>query len=109
MSEHFQHRCPEAIVDHQASGVLELLWQDGSASRLSHRLLRERCRCAACEQESRRLGHAAPSAAGLRLQAIHPVADRGLNLAFSDGHGRGIYPWAYLHQIAREGTPQPER
>jgi DUF971 family protein len=39
---------PQAIVNHQGSGVLELRWQDGSESRLPHGLLRSRCRCAGC-------------------------------------------------------------
>jgi len=35
----------------------------------------------------------------IRLDAIHPVGDKGLNLVFSDGHGRGIFPWAYLREL----------
>lgn len=89
---------PEAVVDHQASGVLEIRWAGGATSRLPHALLRERCRCAGCEQQRR---HGTPPAApaGVRLAALHPVSDQGLNLVFDDGHGRGIYPWAYLHSL----------
>ena len=90
---------PLDIVDHQASGVLELRWQDGSASHLAHGLLRARCRCAACEQAYRDLGSHPEPASSIRLAAIHPVSDKGLNLVFSDGHGRGIFPWAYLHEL----------
>ena len=50
---HELHEFPIDIVDHQASGVLELCWQDGSTSRLAHGLLRARCRCAACERAFR--------------------------------------------------------
>jgi len=92
---------PQDIVNHQASGVLELRWQDGSASRLPHGLLRARCRCAGCEQAFRTQGaHPEPDGA-VRLDAIHPVSDKGLNLVFSDGHGRGIFPWAYLHELGQ--------
>ena len=92
---------PEAIVNHQASGVLELRWPDGSEHRLPHGLLRARCRCAACEQAWRSTGQHPEALPAMRLEAIHPVGDKGLNLVFSDGHGRGIFPWAYLHELGR--------
>jgi prepilin-type processing-associated H-X9-DG protein len=91
---------PQAIVDHQASGVLELTWQDGSVSRLPHALLRSSCKCAGCEQ-ARRHGHLLPPTEGIRIADITPVGDKGLNLAFSDGHARGIYPWPYLHDLTQ--------
>ena len=94
-----QQRLPERIVNHQASGVLELRWPDGSQSRLPHGLLRARCRCAGCEQLRRARGAHPGIEPALRLEAINPVADKGLNLVFSDGHGRGIFPWAYLHEL----------
>jgi len=98
------HAFPIEIVDHQASGVLELRWQDGSASRLPHGLLRARCRCAACEQVHRERGSHPEAASSIRLAAIHAVSDKGLNLAFSDGHGRGIFPWAYLRELGLSAT-----
>lgn len=94
---------PEHITDHAASGVLEIRWHGGAASRLPHGLLRRACRCGACERlwrdgdGDRNAGPGADD--GVRLAAIHPVGDRGLNLVFDDGHGRGIYPWAYLRQL----------
>lgn len=90
---------PLDIVDHRQSGVLEIGWEDGSRSRLPHKLLREQCRCAACEQQRRHGGGPTPVDACLRLTSIEPVGDTGLNLGFSDGHARGIYPWSYLRQL----------
>ena len=90
----------EAIVDHPARGVLELRWQDGSAHDVPHGLLRARCRCGGCEALRRRDGRDPEAPDTIRLQAILPVGDKALNLVFSDGHGRGIYPWAYLREIA---------
>src|SRR5712691_9732350 len=92
---------PQAIVNHRLSGVLELTWQDHATHRLPHALLRSRCRCGGCEQQSR-TGRRAEVPPDIRLDDIRPVGDKGLNLLFSDGHGRGIYPWAYLRQIAQE-------
>ncbi len=89
---------PESLVDHQASGVLEIRWHGGRTSRLPHALLRANCRCAACERR-RRDGEAIDAPAAVRLAQILPVAEHGLNLVFDDGHGRGIYPWSYLHEL----------
>ena len=96
------HEIPSAIADHRGSGVLEVTWQDLRTARLPHRLLRLRCRCAGCEQQFRRTGRRAEVPPDIRLDDIRLVGDKGLNLVFSDGHGRGIYPWAYLREIARE-------
>jgi len=38
--------------------------------------------------------------ADVALANVHLVGDHALNIAFSDGHARGIYPWAYLYRIA---------
>lgn len=104
-ASHALHEFPIDIVDHQASGVLELCWQDGSTSRLAHGLLRARCRCAACEQAFRQCGSHPQPQASVRLAAINPVSDKGLNLVFSDGHGRGIFPWAYLRGLGLSTIP----
>ncbi len=95
-----EHLFPEAIVNHQASGLLELRWHDGSESRLPHGLLRVRCRCAGCQQLHRQQGMHPEIDPTIRLEAINAVSDKGLNLVFSDGRGRGIFPWAYLHELS---------
>ncbi|HEV7913776.1 MAG TPA: DUF971 domain-containing protein [Albitalea sp.] len=102
MSELGDHEFPRDIVDHRASGVLELVWQDHTSARLPHPLLRSLCRCGGCEQQSRHAGRRAEVSPDIRLDDIRLVGDKALNLVFTDGHGRGIYPWAYLRQIARE-------
>lgn len=90
---------PTQIVDHRAGGVLEIAWADGKVSRLNHALLREKCRCASCEQQRRSESGTPAADEGLRLVQIDAVGEVGLNLKFSDGHDRGIYPWAYLRQL----------
>jgi DUF971 family protein len=91
---------PLAVTDHHASGILELRWGDGSTTRLPHALLRRHCRCGLCENNRRRSGVEADVPATIRLADIRPVGDHALNLVFDDGHDRGIYPWAYLHELA---------
>ncbi|MFM7398056.1 MAG: gamma-butyrobetaine hydroxylase-like domain-containing protein, partial [Verrucomicrobiota bacterium] len=40
---------PSEVRDHRASRTLELVWDDGRASRITHLSLRQGCRCAECE------------------------------------------------------------
>jgi DUF971 family protein len=89
---------PHQVRFHAASGALELQWPDGLAARLEGPHLRAACKCAECEQQ-RRAGSSAASGTAL-LHELQPVGEHGLALGFSDGHARGIYPWAYLRQLA---------
>jgi DUF971 family protein len=89
-----------AITNHQSSGILELRWDDGTTSRLPHALLREHCRCGLCENNRRRLAARPAVPATIRLTDIRPFGANALNLVFDDRHDRGIYPWAYLHELA---------
>ncbi len=90
---------PIEVTDHRLSGVLEIAWSDGERSHLQHAMLRERCRCAGCEQQRRHGSGVARAEDALRLVRMQPVGEHGLNLAFSDGPDRGIYPWAYLREL----------
>jgi prepilin-type processing-associated H-X9-DG protein len=33
---------------------------------------------------------------------VREVGSYGVNIAFSDGHDRGIYPWSYLAQLSEK-------
>ena len=39
--------------------------------------------------------------AGVTVRSVAPIGNYALNVAFSDGHDRGVYPWALLLQLAR--------
>jgi DUF971 family protein len=90
---------PLDVVLHQASGQLELLWNDGAHARLAAAGLRAACRCSQCES-LRRGGTLPAPAADLMLADLRPVGDFGLQLCFADGHDRGIYPWPYLRELS---------
>ena len=85
---------PEHITDNRRAGVLELIWPDRRSQQLSHAYLRSRCQCSAC-----RKGKAPAAPHQLRITEIHPVGAYGVQLVFSDGHDRGIYPWPYLRSL----------
>jgi DUF971 family protein len=63
--------------------------------------LRAACRCADCRRE-RIDRDAAPGAADATIAEVRLVGDHALNIAFSDGHERGIYPWSYLRELAQQ-------
>jgi DUF971 family protein len=96
---------PLDIVLHEVSGRLDVLWNDGMRSTLDAPALRAACRCAGCESQ-RRAGNPAAPALGIALTLLQPVGEFGLQLGFSDGHDRGIYPWAYLHELSSTSSLQ---
>jgi len=89
---------PEAIENHAARGVLALRWPDGRMATLTHARLRAACPCSACRAQ-RRAGVEVEADDAVRLAAIEPVGAYALNLAFSDGHRRGIYPYEMLADL----------
>jgi DUF971 family protein len=86
---------PEAVENHAAQGVLALRWPDGREVRVTHARLRAACPCSACRAQ-RRAGVDIEADNAVRLAAIELVGTYALNLAFSDGHRRGIYPYEML-------------
>ena len=86
---------PETIENHAAQGVLALHWPDGAVVRLTHARLRAACPCSECRAR-RRAGQEVDAGTDVRLAGIEPVGSYALNLAFTDGHKRGIYPFEML-------------
>lgn len=80
---------------------LLLDWGNGREDSASAVALREACRSSRSVR-ARVDGWAVPAARDLTIVDVRPVGHYAVNLVFSDGHDRGIYPWAYLREIARE-------
>lgn len=78
---------------------MELAWNGASAT-LGHRALRLACRCAECESSRRQGKPSGPVLGDVEVMRIELVGESGLRLFFSDGHDRGIFPWAYLYRLA---------
>ncbi|MCX4141277.1 MULTISPECIES: DUF971 domain-containing protein [Paraburkholderia] len=89
---------PEHVTIHTATGRLSLTWRDGQTKWIDNATLRERCPCSTC----RRLTHSGKTT---RIESHLAIVDMqpmgyGVQIAFSDGHAQGIYPWDYLAGIA---------
>ncbi|MBB5393256.1 MULTISPECIES: DUF971 domain-containing protein [unclassified Herbaspirillum] len=87
---------PLRITNHTATASLVIDWDDGRRQQLSYLALRQACRCADCLALAQRTGQGPAPAADIRLNTIAPVGQYGIQLVFSDGHDRGIYPWPFL-------------
>ena len=92
------------IENHTVQGVLSLHFVDGRVASLPHARLRSACPCSEC-RALRRAGNEVDVDAQVRLDALEPVGTYALNLVFSDGHRRGIYPYPMLIGLeAEDGT-----
>ncbi|MCU7215645.1 DUF971 domain-containing protein [Pseudomonas sp. VE 196-7] len=88
---------PLSVSNSQSERTLRLSWPDGRESLFNHAELRRQCPCSQCR--------------AFRLKGVTPRVDErvclieitpqgyGVQLVFSDGHQRGIYPWDYLAQL----------
>jgi DUF971 family protein len=89
---------PDEIIVRAGGSELVLVFAEGSLAIGAPRL-RAACRCADCRRE-RIDRDADPDARDTAIADVRLVGDHALNIAFSDGHDRGIYPWNYLRELA---------
>ncbi|MDD1526747.1 hypothetical protein C7U92_01395 [Bradyrhizobium sp. WBOS7] len=89
------------VADYEASADLAALLvrttQD-DALRVSAETLRLSCKCAHCTR-ARFDGRFPETFPGIAITEIGDLG-YGLNISFSDGHDRGIYPKTYLLSLA---------
>lgn len=87
---------PSAVLNLHGQGELVLQWGD-TRQTLAHARLRGACPCSQC-RAARLRGAISLVAEDVRVVRIEPQG-YGLQLVFSDGHDRGIYPWDYLRAL----------
>jgi DUF971 family protein len=84
----------EAIVIVEGGKALRVTMATGESFRLDAVSLRAACRCAVCSRA--KTDGAAPQNLGtIRITQCAPIGHYGVNIVFSDGHKRGIFPWSY--------------
>jgi DUF971 family protein len=95
---------PDEIVVRAGRSELALVFAQATFAIAAPRL-RAACRCADCRRE--RIDRDADpdtdgaTIVGTTITEVRLIGDHALNIAFSDGHDRGIYPWSYLRELAR--------
>jgi len=96
------------VVPHRIAvdnAKLKLSWNDKEAT-LDGPSLRAACRCAQCRMVRLKAGDAIDAPLSLSATEADVTVTSamsmgyGLQIHFSDGHNRGIFPWAYLHELA---------
>jgi DUF971 family protein len=81
------------------NAALVLVWPDGTRQKLALAALRGACPCGYCRgARLRGVDPARSIPADLSLIGIAPMG-YGVQLVFSDGHDRGIYPWNWLENF----------
>jgi DUF971 family protein len=91
---------------------LVLAWEDGGTIRIGAETLWGQCP-SALGRARRARGIFTSGDPGLRITCVKPIGNYALNLSFSDGHDRGVYPWQLLGELSqRPGldqfiTPRP--
>ncbi|HEK1686502.1 TPA: gamma-butyrobetaine hydroxylase-like domain-containing protein [Pseudomonas putida] len=88
---------PRAVVNAREQGELRLDWPDGHQV-LSHARLRAACPCSRC-RAARIRGQISVVTQDVRIERIE-LQGYGVQLVFSDGHDRGVFPWSYLKTLS---------
>ncbi len=87
---------------------LDLTTVDGKALRLAAARLRGACKCTHCTRA--RIDGVFPDRFDdIAIVQVSPIGDYAINLGFSDGHARGIYPWPYLFALTEPDRPDQGR
>ena len=89
---------PRVLRVPEGRDTLMLDWVDGEYMLTAARL-RVACRCSACVAAARN-GQTPPAALTVTIGSVRPVGRYAVNIGFSDGHERGVYPFSYLRELA---------
>lgn len=91
---------PAAIEIKKGSRIISIQWADNhyAPSEISFQAARRYCACSRC-RASGQVGRLEVDA-DIDIVATQMMGSSGLNLSFSDGHERGVFPWPYLHAIS---------
>jgi DUF971 family protein len=84
--------------------TLDVRLDTGAAFSLLAQRLRAACRCAPCRR-AQIDGVFPDDFPSVTITHVAPIGHYAVNLEFSDGHTRGIYPWSYLAELASDGPP----
>ena len=95
-------------ITRDGDNAIVITWSDDTTTRWTVAALRKACPCATCrekkrgeEEKKKPVGLPVLSAAEarpLRIESMRPVGNYAYNIAFSDGHGSGIFSMAMLHE-----------
>lgn len=79
--------------------MLHIAWTSGGESSLPASILRRKARDAWTRREEIDFGTVRVDP-GIRITALQQVGMGGVNVHFSDGHDKAIYPFEYLRELS---------
>ena len=88
---------PLKLHNSRVNSQLVISWRSGEEHTLTYQQLRAACRCATC-RANQTSGKILLISADINVEKINNLG-QGLQLLFSDGHERGIFPWQYLFEL----------
>lgn len=96
-------------VDVNDGRQLTLAWADGEQATFHPYQLRLACACATCVDETtgQPLLDKSTIPGDIKIKSINPVGRYGYKIAFSDGHGTGIYTFDVLRAMAKQDFVAP--
>jgi DUF971 family protein len=97
---------PETVILRRDRTGLRLVLPGGATRDIDAAHLRTACRCADCVRA--RVDATIPKRfERIAIAEIAAVGDYAINIVFTDGHARGIFPWAYLRELAFAADAHP--
>jgi prepilin-type processing-associated H-X9-DG protein len=94
---------PDSIAVSEDTRRLTVAFGSGRTLALNAERLRAACRCAHCRRAQ--YDDTFPEKfEGVAIDRVEPMGQYGVNIVFSDGHARGIFPWSYLATLSEEAN-----
>ncbi len=90
---------PKNVAFKKGEAVVTVTWKNGECSTISGSELRRYCACSECR--ARKVVGISVINVSSELADVTLMGHHSLHVKFSDGHERGIYPWAYLYAISQ--------
>ena len=88
----------DRLVATEDAQTLTVHWDSGEVSQLSAETLRHEARDAWTTREKIDFGHVTVIP-GLTITGLHQIGHGGVNIHFSDGHDKAIFPFVYLREL----------
>lgn len=97
------HTTPDSIAISHDARQLTISLASGQTLSLNAERLRTACRCAHCRRAQ--YENTFPERFdGVAIDRCEPMGHYGINIVFSDGHARGIFPWTYLASLGEDAV-----
>ena len=90
---------PVKLAFQKSAKRLHIRFDDGAAFAIPYELLRVESPSAEVQGHSRDQKQLVTGKAHVDVTEAEPVGRYAVRLKFDDGHGSGIFSWAYLHEL----------